>query len=170
VKGIPVVPVCHTGLRPVDLPIPLNMLQAIEGNDEKGWERIYALLAGKLGSSIPNAKFADMVETVRAFEFDYGVIRLVRGAVLPLIGLLPELDQIFRPNPVNRGAQGEIPDTLVNEMLPHLEILQSHRLIDYSAGSYKLRIGTNSGGGVLELKIQVRDSYYKIASDVMKSI
>ena len=27
VKGIPIVPVCHTGLRPVDLPIPLNMLQ-----------------------------------------------------------------------------------------------------------------------------------------------
>ena len=37
VKGIPVVPVCHTGLRPVDLPIPLNMLQSIEASDKAGW-------------------------------------------------------------------------------------------------------------------------------------
>jgi TIR domain len=38
VKGIPVVPVCHTGMRPVDLPIPLNMLQDIGATDEKGEE------------------------------------------------------------------------------------------------------------------------------------
>ncbi len=168
VKGIPVVPVCHTGMRPVDLPIPLNMLQAIEANDENGLKKVYVLLAKNLGSATPTTNFAQIIKDIKDFEQDYGVIRLVRSAVQPLIKLLPELEQIFRPSPINKGAQGEVPDVLLEKMRPHLDLLQNKRLLDYAAGSYQFRIGENSGGGILELKIQVHDSYYQIAQQVMK--
>ena len=45
VKGIPVVPVCHTSMRPVDLPIPLNMLQAIEAKDKN----VTGIVSGRRG-------------------------------------------------------------------------------------------------------------------------
>ena len=168
VKGIPVVPVCHTGMRPVSLPIPLNMLQAIEANDENGLRKVYTLLAKALGSATPNVNFSQIVSEVKGFEQDYGVIRIVRSAVQPLIQLLPDLEQIFRPSPINKEAQGRIPDTMLNEMRPHLDLLKSKNLIDYNAGSYRFFIGENSGGGMIELTLKIHDSYYQIAHKVMK--
>jgi hypothetical protein len=35
-RGIPVIPVCHSGLRLVDLPVPLNMLQGVGGQGTCG--------------------------------------------------------------------------------------------------------------------------------------
>src|SRR4051812_47057901 len=43
-KGLPIVPICHTGLRPNDLPMPLTVLQAIEASKEAGLKKLYRLL------------------------------------------------------------------------------------------------------------------------------
>jgi hypothetical protein len=169
VKGIPVVPVCHTGMRAVDLPIPLNMLQAIEANDENGLQKIYGLLAKNLGSATPTSNFAKIVAEVKVFEQDYGVIRVVRSAVQSLIKLLPQLEQIFRPLPVSKGAQGRVPELLLDKMLPHFESLQNKRFIDFATGSNDFYFGETSGGNFIELNIQVHDSYYQIAQQVLES-
>jgi len=168
IKGIPVVPICHTGIRPVDLPIPLNMLQAIEATDENGLKKVYTLLSKNLDSSTPNVNFTKIIKEVKDFERDYGVIREVRGAVQSLINLLPELKQVFEPISIHKGAQGDVPDFLLYKMRPYLELLQKKRMLDYATGSFKLVFGENSGGNMFELKIQVHDAYYQIAHQVMK--
>ena len=35
-RGLPIVPICHTGLQPAELPMPLLVLQAIEANKQPG--------------------------------------------------------------------------------------------------------------------------------------
>lgn len=57
VRNIPVVPVCHTNMRPVDLPIPLNMLQGIIANEPNDLQKMYRLLAEQLGSNTPGPNF-----------------------------------------------------------------------------------------------------------------
>ncbi len=167
VKGIPVVPVCHTGMRPVDLPIPLNMLQSIEASDKDGWEKTYHLLAKKLGSAVPHADFAGLVANVKGFEHEYGIVREITGAVQALIKLLPDLEQIFKPTPVHKAAAGDVSDIVLDKMRPHLDLLQGRGIIAYATGSNKIVFGTTGGGNMVELKIEVRDAYYKIAPKVM---
>jgi hypothetical protein len=108
VKGIPIVPICHTGMRPVDLPIPLNMLEAIEAHEKIGLQRLCSLVAKQLGSAVPAADYDRIVTEVNRFEHEYGVVRDVSVAVKAVIKFLPELEQIFRPNPVHKAAAGDV--------------------------------------------------------------
>lgn len=166
IKGIPVVPVCHTGMRPIELPIPLNMLQGIIASEQVGWQRVYQLLARQLGSTVPSAEFTVFLTHVRSFEHEYGVVRVVAEAVRALVKLLPALEQLFRPTPVHRAASGDVPDLVLDKMRPHLEALQQKGMLSYATGGNKVVFGTTGGGNVIELKIEVHESYYALASKV----
>ena len=170
VKGIPVVPICHTSLRPVDLPIPLNMLQGISASDTEGLKRLYAVLSKELGCAVPKQDFSDFVKGVLAFERHYGTIRLVREHVSALIKHLPDLRQIFEPNASHILASGSVQDILLDKMRPHLDELQSSGYIAYSAGSSSLRIGGSGGGVHFELRIEIQPPYKDVSTEVFKEI
>jgi hypothetical protein len=70
-RGVPIVPICHTGLRPDDLPMPLTVLQAIEANKETGIKKLYRLLARTIGCDTPSPDFSSMITEVEDFERDY---------------------------------------------------------------------------------------------------
>ncbi len=72
IKSIPIVPVCHSGLRLKELPIPLCLLQGIEATSEGGVKRIYALVAEKLGCRLPPIDLSGLVDELTKFEGDYG--------------------------------------------------------------------------------------------------
>ena len=175
VRRIPVVPVCHTGMRRVDLPIPLNMLQAIEARQETGWRQVYDALAGKLGATTPMGDFGRLTSEVAAFEYEYGVIRHIRAAVQALIALVPDMVPVFQPDAAgtNDVYQGEVPERQLDKMLPHLDALQSRQLVEYAtAGTFMEfaemgHVGRPSRGVVHMLRVLVHESYYQLAPQVM---
>jgi TIR domain len=167
VKGIPVVPVCHTGMRPVDLPIPLNMLQGIAASDQAGWAKVYQLLASNLGCALPTTDFSELLRGASIFEQDYGLVRVVSMAVHALIKLLPELEQVFRPDSVHRSAAGDVKDIVLDKMMPHLEELQAKSMLSFALGNNKLTFIGPVRGHVVELKVEINDAYYSLASRVM---
>lgn len=170
VKGIPIVPICHTGLRPVDLPIPLNMLQGIQASDSAGLQRVYELLAKQLGCAVPNQAFADFIQSVKGFEREYGIVRRVRYHVSGLIKLLPDLRQIFQPSPAHKLASGSINNIVFDKMQQHLDGLQKDGYLNYATdGGVSIAVGPG-GGVMLDLKIQVNESYYKLATEVFREI
>lgn len=72
IKEIPVVPICHTGLKAADLPIPLNLLRGIIASDMADWRRVYSLLAEQLGSHAPEpSDFEEFLNQIREFEQSY---------------------------------------------------------------------------------------------------
>jgi hypothetical protein len=169
VRGIPIVPICHTGMRPVDLPVPLNMLQGITANVAEDLNRLYQLLARELGSQVPDVDFRDFANAVRLFEDEYGTICHVREAVAGISEQLPSLAAIFVPAPVHRKASGDIPEHTLNQIRKHLDRLQQMKMIVYSLGGNKLVFGTGGvGGNVVELNIEVTDGFYAIADRVKK--
>jgi hypothetical protein len=68
VKGIQVMPLCHSGLRPADLPIPLKLLQGGELTDPEGLRRLYRSTAETIGLNVPNGGFEDLIARIKAFE------------------------------------------------------------------------------------------------------
>ena len=67
-RGIPVVPVCHSGLAVADLPAPLSMLQAIALVDAAGLAKLYDVMAGTLGLNTPAPDFGAMAAEARDLE------------------------------------------------------------------------------------------------------
>jgi TIR domain len=71
ISSIPIVPICHSGLRPTGLPMPFNVLQAIEANSESGLKRAYVLVASKLSCNLPQKEFFPLISEVIRFEQGY---------------------------------------------------------------------------------------------------
>ncbi len=68
---IPIVPICHSGLDPSALPIPLSLLQGVKASDPEGMWRLYAAIAAKVGSRIPNGDIGALIGRVSNFESRY---------------------------------------------------------------------------------------------------
>jgi hypothetical protein len=71
VRGIPVIPVCHSGMTPSELPVPLNMLQAVEVGDPDGLRELYEALAGTLDMLSPDANFQTISAELKTIEAKY---------------------------------------------------------------------------------------------------
>jgi hypothetical protein len=71
IRGIPIVPVCHSGMTPRTLPMPLTVLQAITASEPNDLRGLYATIANAHKSLIPEAPFEDLAGQVRAFEAKY---------------------------------------------------------------------------------------------------
>ena len=67
-RGIPVVPVCHSGLAPAELPVPLSMLEGISLTDGKGLEKLYDCVAGTLQLRTPSIDFQALAKEAAAIE------------------------------------------------------------------------------------------------------
>lgn len=73
-KGIPIVPVCHSGFRAVDLSMPLSVLEAIDASQKKGLDKLYELIARKLGVRKPVADFSKFIDEIQTFEKSYSAL------------------------------------------------------------------------------------------------
>ncbi|MEX1368493.1 MAG: DnaB-like helicase C-terminal domain-containing protein [Nannocystaceae bacterium] len=68
IRDISVIPLCHSGMTPSRLPIPLNMLQGATTTDVKDIERVLHKLAKVLGSETPAVDIAGFVAKAATFE------------------------------------------------------------------------------------------------------
>jgi hypothetical protein len=68
VKDIPVIPLCHTGLTPGKLPVPLNSFQGGLLNNQDDITKVFSRIAELLNISIPDTEGKDFFEAVNSFE------------------------------------------------------------------------------------------------------
>jgi hypothetical protein len=68
VRGVPIVPLCHSGLTPAQLPVPLSESQGLVLSDDTGFHRFYAAIARALGSDLPDVDYVAYGREVAAFE------------------------------------------------------------------------------------------------------
>jgi TIR domain len=71
-RGIPVIPVCHSGLSPAQLPVPLSLLQAIALTDPLGLAKLYDAVAARLKVSTPAIDFVALATELRGVETETG--------------------------------------------------------------------------------------------------
>lgn len=71
IRKIPVIPLCHSGMEPSKLPVPLNLLQAAKATEVSGLKGILPVIAEAIGSTPPDVDFTEFIETVKDFEERY---------------------------------------------------------------------------------------------------
>jgi hypothetical protein len=68
IQGIPLVPVCHSGLKMADLPAPLSELEAIVLTDSKGLAKLYDEIARTAEMNTPPVDFDSLAAQARELE------------------------------------------------------------------------------------------------------
>lgn len=71
VRDIPVIPLCHSGMEPSQLPMPLNLLQAAKAGEVGSLKLVFPVLANALGAKSPSVDFTEFTEYVKEFEVRY---------------------------------------------------------------------------------------------------
>lgn len=71
IREIPVIPLCHSGMEPSNLPLPLNQLHAAKANEITRLKLLLPVLAQAIGSNIPSYDFTDFINKVKDFELKY---------------------------------------------------------------------------------------------------
>lgn len=71
IRGIPLIPVCHAGLRPYELPVPLNMLQARELNQATDIKKLYQDIAKVIGMDPPSVNFDEIANQFCQLEKEH---------------------------------------------------------------------------------------------------
>jgi hypothetical protein len=95
IRDIPVIPLCHSGMEPSKLPLPLNLLQAAKASDISNMKRLLPVLANAIGSNVPNFDFSDFITKVTTFESKYTFwdecnkifkeIEMFNGSIIPAL-------------------------------------------------------------------------------------
>lgn len=71
IRGIPVIPICHSGAEPSTLPVPLRLLPAAQANEKSSMILLLPVLAEAIGSKVPVYDFTDFVSRIKIFESQY---------------------------------------------------------------------------------------------------
>jgi TIR domain len=140
IRDIPVIPLCHSGMTPSALPMPLSLLQAANLTDVGGMKLVVPILAQALGAKTPKVDFTDFVEKIRSFEGQYtfwaecnasfSVIREVHADIIPALRSLGVVEL-------------ELPDSSISAMERVMPFLRSHQLLDLQR--LGRQIGTPNG-------------------------
>jgi hypothetical protein len=71
IRDIPVIPLCHSGIEPSQLPMPLNLLQAAKAAEIGSLKLVFPVLANALGAKCPSVDFSSFTDLVKEFETKY---------------------------------------------------------------------------------------------------
>jgi hypothetical protein len=68
IREIPVIPLCHSGMTPSNLPAPLGTLQAATATKENELKLVFPVLAEAIGCTLPQIDYSEFISVVNAFE------------------------------------------------------------------------------------------------------
>jgi hypothetical protein len=147
-KRVPTMIVCHSGITPGGLPLPLGQLQAFQANDIKRMEAMYQVVAKVLGSAVPEPDFTKFIASITDFERSHTEERDVRSALREIHAADPKVLRSFRQVAVGQPTRiGNFPESLVRKTETALNQLMNRGFLNWSYGVTGLAFAGTSGGG-----------------------
>ena len=70
-RNVEVIPLCHSGMAPDQLPVPLGMLEAVRLSNAKDLAKLYARLSTMIGCDVPNVDFDALSTAFKNLEAEY---------------------------------------------------------------------------------------------------
>jgi len=162
-RNIEVAPICHSGLRPVDLPLPMSLLQGLEANDPNRVNQVFQLIAKQLGSAEPDVDVDAVVASVKAFETSYVVRLAYETDAAAFNRQAPHIvAAILAAAPDMTLTLNGIPERDFIMLRPSLDNLQSAGGLQHSFGVTSMTIGGSAGGAFGSLGLKVSGGLYNL--------
>jgi hypothetical protein len=141
VRGIPVIPLCHSGATPGTLPIPLNMLQAARATDASDLKQVFDVLAAALGATTPSVNFVQFVADVQSFEQKYLYWTKLNEAFRTIFDCDARIVSALLTSPT--GVQIDLDDAQINGLQAASAFLNSKGIVD---AQFRLAAAYGPGG------------------------
>lgn len=77
IRGIPTIPVCHSGIERGQLPPPLSFFQGLNLSDELHLDHLYGIIASAIGCGKPQIPFGDRTEHYHKITEDLRIQRQI---------------------------------------------------------------------------------------------
>lgn len=150
IRDVPVVPLCHSGMKRDALPVPLNMLQAANAGDTLDLERIFAVFAEAIGATKPKVDFTDFIGHVTAFEEKYTFWDMCNTSFAQLNKLSSEIILALKATQEQSGVGVEIDlsDIQAEVLRPYLDFLEEKNILR-ARPSGNVKIGNMGAAAVL---------------------
>lgn len=128
IRDIPVIPLCHSGMKPSALPLPLNLLQAASASEISSLKLIFPVLAKAIGSQVPRVDFSEFVEKVKAFENNYTFWNDVNKHFTELNAWNSEVINLLKQNQV---ISCQLKETEINSWNLWATFFKSKNILDF---------------------------------------
>lgn len=160
-RAIDIVPVCHSGLRPVDLPLPMSLLQGIEASSPEKIQHIFDLISKKIGCASPTANGLEISEKIQEFEREYNISRKILSNLLEIQKIEPNFIEIFKKIPPNSLTPlCNVPQMNFIRVKDSFDNLQKESNIQYSASVTAMTFGGNSQGALMTINICITQEVF----------
>lgn len=149
-RNIPIAPLCHSGLHPADLPLPIRLLQGMEANDAGKISEVFRLIAEQLNSAMPPFDANGLASKVRQFEMAYVEENEIQVHLSAINEEGPNvIDALCHVQVELRTHIENLPERSVNSIRPHLKALKQagHLEWSYAVNSMMFAEAGSSGGG-----------------------
>lgn len=163
VSDIPVIPLCHSGIEPAKLPMPLNLLQAAKANEVSSLKLIFPVLAQAIGAKTPNIDFSDFVAKVNEFEARYTFWDACNSAFTQINNFNGSIISALKSG---NAIVIELTETEINYLLGPMDFLYKNKILEL-VRSGRVTIGARgmthdcSLNPLAELSKVVRDPHFK---------
>jgi hypothetical protein len=150
IRGIPVIPVCHSGLTPSQLPVPLSMLQALQASESDDLRSLYDTIATRLNMRAPAVDLTPLAEEIRQVEQRYALAleaqnRIENPRILcaatdqyaqPELGFDLDVEAVERSFPGKVRVERNLNSKLLRQLLTtqHFDIVHLVQAVDPNNG------------------------------------
>jgi len=143
VRDIPVIPLCHSGMEPPNLPLPLNLLQAAKATENSSLKLILPVLDKAIGSQTPSVDFTNFISKVKDFESVYTFWDDCNAAFKEIhninVQIIPALQK-------GGKVTIDLTETQINQIDRFMPFLQAHDILRYErTGISSIGIGVSHG-------------------------
>ena len=155
IRGIPVIPICHSGLRREMLPPPISLFQGIEIVEQADVEGLYARIAAALNCQVPaidynklTAEYFDITEVTR-------IGSLLTNWTKQLLEWNPELSKLL--DKTLEEVQVLIPAHLEMPFNEYRQVVTQRKMLEIEAAGFGM--GTRVGAQASIFKVRRGTSF-----------
>jgi hypothetical protein len=126
VRKIPVIPLCHMGLPPSKLPLPLNLLQAATADEVSSLKLVFPVIAEAIGCKMPEIDFSEFINLVKEFDEKAMYWDIVNGALEKLNKIN---EQIISALKQLKTIKIDLTESQINNYNTFADVLAKHNLL-----------------------------------------
>lgn len=155
-RGIDIAPICHSGLRPIDLPLPMSLLQGIDAANNDKINEVFDLISRKINSASPKIDSKAIVKKVVEFETRYKKDQEIKINLLGIKAKATQIIEIIKKlTPGTVSPIRGVPQTIFMEIKPFLDNIQKEGYLKFSFSVQAMTFGGNAQGAIGDLSIDV---------------
>jgi len=128
VRNIPVIPLCHSGMTPSKLPIPLNLLQATKATDATGLQNIFSELANAIGAKTPEVDLGEFIGIVGKFERQYTFMKRCNEAFEEINALDSKIIPTLKSG---QNMVVYLTELQISKLSPCVDFLKRENVLDF---------------------------------------